>query len=517
MKKTEKLWTASIALAAFAAFGFVAEPTPSLAQISFGRMRDATEKGPKPSAPIIDEDEDADAFDVAPNEKADAKNSKDAKDAEKPAAPRSTRAIGRRSNAAGGNSGRTTPRPSADRPTAPTPAPASAASARNAVRPANVDAEKAEGADVANAAPSEETPKPENAANKTSTSKPARNPLAPTSTAPAPGASLDEFLAEETDATNETASTDETPDDDRRGPRLGKAVSTKYRAGMIFEARANGACKDLLGTAPVPTDFPEQKVRTLEENFPRVARVDYRDLKEGGARQMIFRMRELKPGQRVEATVLFEVTRRPILPPSQPEIYRFPKTVPRELRRYLKAGDYIESTSKTVRKLASDIIEQVEEANKDATDWEKIDALFEYVRTEISYKEAQVEKPMRGALAALRTRDGDCEDMSALFIAMCRSLDVPARLVRVPGHCWAEFYLVDDEKNGYWFPAQVAGTEELGSMQDVRVILQKGDSFRLPESPKEDSLYVKELFTGQVKEGAPDPIYQFIQDTNPTD
>ena len=506
MKKTEKLWTASVALAAFTAFGFVAEPTPSLAQISFGRMRDASEKGPKPSAPIVDEDEEADAFDVAPN-------GDQAKDG-KPETPRSTRTIGRRSNAAGGNSARTTPRTPAARPAAPAPQ----NGAKTAAQPSSGAARQAETA--ANETASEETSKPETAANATSTAKPARNPLASASTPNASAATLDDFLADETEANGETDvadSTDATPDDGERGPRFGKAISTKYRAGMIFEARANGGCKDLLGTAPVPTEFPEQKVRTLEENFPRSARVDYRDLKEGGARQMVFRMRELKPGQRVEATVLFEVTRRPLLPPSQPEIYRFPKTVPRDLRRYLKAGDYIESTSKTVRKLASDIIEQVEEANKDATDWEKIDALFEYVRTEISYKEAQVEKPMRGALAALRTRDGDCEDMSALFIAMCRSLDVPARLVRVPGHCWAEFYLVDDEKNGYWFPAQVAGTEELGSMQDVRVILQKGDSFRLPESPKEDSLYVKELFTGQLKENAPDPIYQFIQDTNPTD
>lgn len=501
MKKTKKYWAAS-ALAALVAVGFVAEPTPSLAQISFGKMRDATEKGPKPSAPLVDEDEDADAFDVDPNEKADAKAGKDAP---KTDASRSTRTIGRRSNNAGGNASRTTPRPATARPAAQ-PSSASAEKSKTAPTAVGPQSEKSESAEEA-----------ETAATETTGKRPTRNPLAPASTPNASAASLDAFLAEETDETNETASTAETPDDGQRGPRFGKAISTKYRAGMIFEARANGGCKDLLGTAPVPTEFPEQKVRTLEENFPRSARVDYRDLKEGGARQMVFRMRELKPGQRVEATVLFEVTRRPLLPPSQPEIYKFPKTVPSNLRRYLKAGDYIESTSKTVRKLASDIVKEVEEANKDATDWEKIDALFEYVRKEISYKEAQIEKPMRGALAALRTRDGDCEDMSALFIAMCRSLDVPARLVRVPGHCWAEFYLVDDEKNGYWFPAQVAGTEDLGSMQDVRVILQKGDAFRLPESPKEDSLYVKELFTGQVKEGAPDPIYQFIQDTNPTD
>ena len=121
---------------------------------------------------------------------------------------------------------------------------------------------------------------------------------------------------------------------------------------------------------------------------------------------------------------------------------------------------------------------------------------------------------MRGALAALKTNEGDCEDMSALFISMCRAIDVPARLVRVPGHCWAEFYLTDDAKQGYWFPAQVAGTEGLGSLQDDRVILQKGDSFHIPEEPKEDQLYVKELFMGTVKDGGPDPKYQFIQETD---
>lgn len=473
MKKTT-LWATTTALAALAG-GFVAEPTPSFAQISFGKMRDASEKGKKPNAPIVEDEKNADPFDVAPNEKAPAKASRNAPSEKAAPSTRSGRAIGRRSPGASGSASRTSARP---------------APAQPAVQPTNDADDDLFGAPETDATPRE------------AASPASETPVAPPS---------------EVSETVEKPEADAASNAGKRGPLLGKAVSTKYRAGMIFEARPNGGCKDLLGTAPVPTDFPEQKVRTLEENFPRVARVDYRDLKEGGARQMVFRMRELKPGQRVEATVLFEVTRRPLLPPTEPEIYKIPKSVPRELRRYLKAGDLIESSSKTVRKLAAEIVDKVEEANKDASDWEKVDALFEYVRTEISYKEAQIEKPMRGALAALRTRDGDCEDMSALFIAMCRSLNIPARLVRVPGHCWAEFYLVDDQKEGYWFPAQVAGTEELGSMQDVRVILQKGDSFRLPESPGEDALYVKELFTGNIKENAPDPIYQFIQDTNPTD
>ncbi len=299
--------------------------------------------------------------------------------------------------------------------------------------------------------------------------------------------------------------------DGKRGPILGKATSHKYRAGMIFRAAANGTCSNVIGTAPVPMDFPEQKVRTLEEEFPRDAKVEYRDVKEGGARQLVFKKRELRAGQAAQATALYEVVRYPLLPPTDPEIYEIPKKPTPEIRRYLKNGPYVESTSKTIRAIAKQTTDGVGGA------WNKVDAILKYARDNVQYKEVLIEKPMRGALAAVKSREGDCEDLCALFIAMCRASEIPARLVRVPGHCWAEFYLVDDKKEGYWFPAQVAGTEPLGSLQDTRVILQKGDSFHLPETPKEESLYVKELFMGNVKDGGGDPEYQFVQETDPRD
>lgn len=458
MKKWEKTWP----LAALLSVGLVAASADELAaQISFGQMRDAAKKTAKPrpgaddkSDSADDESDEEDVFDVDPNERAEK--------------PRASSAAPKTST------GRTTLRPrTAAKDDAEKEAPETNGIA-DALSEPLVDDEKTPNA-AASANSSRRTPTTRNSATKTDKNG-------------------------KDDAKKSGAA--------KRGPVLGVAKTTKYRAGMIFEARQNGTCSNLLGTAPVPTDFPEQKVRTLDENFPRVARVDYRDLKEGGARQMVFKMRQLKPGQRVEATALFEVTRYPLLPPTEPEIYAIPKSPNRDIRRYLKEGPYIESNAKTVRRLAKEITENVD------GDWEKVAAILKYVRENITYKELQIEKPMRGALAALRTKDGDCEDMSALFIALCRSLDIPARLVRVPGHCWAEFYLVDDDKNGYWFPAQVAGTEELGSLQDVRVILQKGDNFNIPDSDEKEALYVKELFTGSVKEGAPDPIYQFIQESN---
>lgn len=443
----------ALAIALLAGLASIVTPTdPAAAQTSFGKMRAAAEK--QKDAPKLDEEE-ADAFDIK----------SDAKDEEAPAAKPTRRSSSRRSST----------RSTAAKTSAKDAAAESTNSLANAMTPSAEEE-----------APSEQ----ENSTTPRRTSGTTKS---------------------KDDAKDDQEDKNAAASNGKRGPILGKAITHKYRAGMIFRAAANGACSEIIGTAPVPMEFPEQKVRTLEEEFPKVAKVSYRDLKEGGARQLVFKMRELKAGQGVQATALFEVVRYPMLPPTDKEIYSIPKTVPRELRQYLKDGPYMESTSKTIRSLSKEIGEKHESA------WDKVAAFLAYVRDNIQYKEVIIEKPMRGALAALKSRDGDCEDMSALFIALCRAQDIPARLVRVPGHCWAEFYLVDDEKEGYWFPAQVAGTEELGSMQDTRVILQKGDNFRLPEEPKTEALYVKELFMGKVKDGGGNPEHQFIQETDPRD
>lgn len=290
------------------------------------------------------------------------------------------------------------------------------------------------------------------------------------------------------------------------GSTLGTPVVKKYRFGMELEARPGGECSDVFASIPVPYNWPEQQVRVIEENFPQTGRVDYRDLREGGCREMIYRTRQLKAGQKMEISVTLEVIRLPQTPPKETDAYRIPKRLPRELKQYLKESPFIEINERRIKKLAKEMDAEEESA------WKKVERVFQEIRSNVRYKEALKEKPVRGAMAALETGEGDCEDMSALFIAICRDLDIPARTVRVPDHCWAEFYLEDKKGNGYWFPAQVAGNVPLGVSEDTRPILQKGDAFVLPESPRETTRYVKELFTGQVKESGRDPKYQFIRE-----
>ena len=88
-------------------------------------------------------------------------------------------------------------------------------------------------------------------------------------------------------------------------------------------------------------------------------------------------------------------------------------------------------------------------------------------------------------MAALKDKTGDCEELTSLFIALCRASDIPARTVWVPGHCYPEFYLEDDEGKGHWFPCQAAGSRAFGGIPEQKPILQKGDNFSVPENPRE--------------------------------
>ena len=79
-----------------------------------------------------------------------------------------------------------------------------------------------------------------------------------------------------------------------------------------------------------------------------------------------------------------------------------------------------------------------------------------------------------------------------MFIALCRAVDIPARTVWVPEHCYPEFYLVDDKGEGHWFPCQVAGSRAFGEMPDTKPILAKGDNFRPPWNLRDHQRYLAE-------------------------
>lgn len=273
---------------------------------------------------------------------------------------------------------------------------------------------------------------------------------------------------------------------DPDGAKLGEAAVERWRAGLIVTA-VGGPCTGIVGYAPVPIDWPEQEVKIVEEEISPEAKVSYQTL-DGTVKIMVVRIPRLAAGQQAKALVTLEIRRSAILPPADPGQYLLPdlKKLDSATRIYLAPSPKIESTDPKIRALARQI-----GVDKPAA-WDRVEAIYDWVREHVKYEDG----PLKGALAALKDGRGDCEELTSLFIAICRAADVPARTVWVPGHCYPEFYLIDAAGKGHWFPCQAAGSRAFGGMPEHRPILQKGDNFRPPYNTRDRQRYLAEHLTG---------------------
>jgi transglutaminase-like putative cysteine protease len=286
--------------------------------------------------------------------------------------------------------------------------------------------------------------------------------------------------------------------EDATGIRLSEPTTSTWRFGVTVRA-AGGPVTGILATTPVPMDWPEQTVKVVrEEKTPNVARVSYRTL-DGGVKQMLVSIPRLAAGDEASAVVTLQIAKRNIEGPENTTGYRPPARSSREIARYLLPSPFIESTDPKIKSLAAEI------AAGNDSGWERTAAAFDWVRANVRYEFAEQIKP---AVAALSDGQGDCEELSSLVIALCRASKIPARAVWVPGHCYPEFYLVDEAGQGHWFPCQAAGADrQFGSMVEDRPILQKGDNFKVPEE-RGPQRYVKQFLSA--KDAAAPPEVRFI-------
>jgi transglutaminase-like putative cysteine protease len=295
--------------------------------------------------------------------------------------------------------------------------------------------------------------------------------------------------------------------------RLGPPSVMRYNIGAEITA-TRGPCRDIVAMVAVPVECPEQQVKILSEDFsPEVREVTYRPLG-GGTRQMLISVPMLPDGATARAVLTVEVTTHTILPPEKTDHLKIPEKVGREIRPYLNGSPYIEVNHRLIRALSKEIMAEVDPA---ATDWEKIEAIYDKVLETVEY----VEGVDKSALEALRDKQADCQGRSMLFIALSRANKIPARMVWVDGHAYAEFYLESEPGKGEWYPIESAGTRAFGEMPLARPILQKGDNFRVPER-KERLRYASDYLTGSQVPGSGKPKQRYIREqvigaNSPTD
>ena len=287
---------------------------------------------------------------------------------------------------------------------------------------------------------------------------------------------------------------------DIHAPRFGAMGIQRYRVGVRVVAEG-GRCRDIYATLPVPKDWPEQRVRIVQEDTTTdVRHLRFRDV-DNAARQMIVEIPDLPAGREARAIVTYELERSAILPPHTTNDLKLPTRSDREISVFLRPSPYIESRHTSIVRL-------MRETTQGKEGWEKVESIYDVVRQRVEYRNGE----LKGAARALKDGWGDCEELTCLFIAMARAAGIPARTVWVEGHCYPEFYLVCPEANGYWYPCQAAGARAFGSMPDLLPILQKGDSFRDPDRPGRSLRYVSEFIRGSAVGGAGSPRVVWVRE-----
>lgn len=312
------------------------------------------------------------------------------------------------------------------------------------------------------------------------------------------------------------------------GPKLGASRSQIWRAGIVIDPKA--PLQDVTVLVPIPMDWPEQKVLGVSEEIVPGAKLSYK-VHDDGAKEAVFVIDKMRSVRRTTLVVEVELLNYELLPPDNPDDYVIPKRTPRGLERYLKPSPSIECDDRRFAALFKKLT-----GNK-TSDWAKVEAVYRFVQDHVRYDETTRAKKEKGALAVLSEpegdRTGDCKDMSCLFVAICRAGKIPARIVRVPEHCYAEFYLeikpgvlpeepVEtgrrgrsvSEPKGFWFPCQVAGSYSFGGIPERQPILQKGDSYpdRSKDNRKAKRLFLVEHFEGNVLDGGPRPQFKWVHE-----
>jgi hypothetical protein len=248
-------------------------------------------------------------------------------------------------------------------------------------------------------------------------------------------------------------------------------------------------------------EWPEQTVVVTGKTIdPAVSNWEVRDLP-GGARQVVVHMARVPAGATVNAIFHFQIDRARIVGPDQTEDLVIPARPDRELRMFMGNSPFIDTSNSRIRNASREIA-----AMEAETDWQRVEQIYDYVREHVAY----VEGSLKNASDALKDGQGDCEEMTSLFVALCRNARIPARMVWIPDHCYPEFYLEDAQGQGYWFPCQAAGTRQFGRMDEYRPVLQKGDRFKVPEK-KVPVRYVSEFFRCDRK-GKGDPRPSFVRE-----
>ena len=127
--------------------------------------------------------------------------------------------------------------------------------------------------------------------------------------------------------------------------------------------------------------------------------------------------------------------------------------LPQDVRNNLLATEHVDSLNSEIKDIAKKITEEEENL------WIVVSKIASWTKENVQYDLSTLsEEVSQSAGKVLKTRRGVCRDITTLFVAMLRSLEIPARFVtgvaytdKFTSHQWAEVYFPETG----WVPFDV--------------------------------------------------------------
>jgi hypothetical protein len=246
--------------------------------------------------------------------------------------------------------------------------------------------------------------------------------------------------------------------------------------GRVFELevgirwRSDGEVRNLRSSTVAPVEFPEQKVLDFRIGASPGCSARVVPLT-GTVGQLQVIADRMERGQKIEAKAVYRLLVSRFCPHFKPDQFPRKQSYDRKIQKQgLGNSPGIQWDLDGIRSVVVSLISDHD------SPWSKAHKFYEWVWQSIEGRRGSYTSVQE----ALSQRVGDCEERAAVFIALCRAVNIPARLVWVPGHCWAEFCLNDWNGSIHWIPAHTAAYRWFGWTGAHEIVFQKGDRIFMP-------------------------------------
>lgn len=131
--------------------------------------------------------------------------------------------------------------------------------------------------------------------------------------------------------------------------------------------------------------------------------------------------------------------------------------------------NYIDPENPIIKELAQKILNQTDSNNSFKLAMEA----FIWLKKNTHYISHQINNNPQPAFKTCQAGSGDCDDLSFLYISICRSIGIPSRFINgclidevngninATGHAWAEVFVGTSITEDGWIPVECAGSASI--------------------------------------------------------